>query len=71
MWKRKEIVTLSSLESAAVPHLLHSPGSSFCFPFCLSVSRSLVNTLSYDSVFLFYDLLFPFLLGLCVSCTSI
>ena len=62
---------LSSLESTVVPHPLCSPSSSFCFPFRLSVLQSLVNTLSYNSLCFFYDFLFPFLLGLCTSCTSI
>ena len=61
----------SSLDSAAAPHSLCSTGSSFHFSFHLSLLRSLVDTLSYDSPFSLYVSLFLFLFGLCASLYSI
>ena len=61
----------SSLDSTAAPHSLHSTGSSFRFSFRLSLLQLLVDTLSYDFSLSLYDILFPFLLGLCASLYSI
>ena len=62
---------LSSLDSAAALHSLHSTGSSFRFPFCPSLLQSLVDILLYDFSFSLYNTLLPFLLGPCAPLYSI
>ena len=62
---------LSALDSTAAPHSLHSTGSSFCFPFRLSLLWSLVDTLSYNFSFSLYNSLLPFHLGPCTPLYSI